>query len=141
MSSFVSRETRTTISSEARFDSQHRSRLLVLAYHYPPANTSAARRPAYMVKYLSRFGYSPHVIAFGDPKWRDGQPNVSYVEPLGHAKTGLTLLGRLFQKLTGRYSDRLPWVPHAYVEAADFIHERRPIAVLSTSPPIASHLT
>jgi hypothetical protein len=94
-----------------------------------------------MVKYLSRFGYSPRVIAFGDPKWRDGQSNVSYIEPFSDARAGLTLLGKVFQKLTGRYSDRVPWVPHAYSKAADFIHERRPIAVVSTSPPIASHLT
>lgn len=117
--------------------------LLIFAYYFPPENTSAATRPGQFVKYLPGFGYRASVISgahVSDPQaddvWRVPDPC--------ETSTLLTCAARtaeLAQRYAAPYDDRLPWVPHAVARASKILHSEDPVPiVLSSSPPVATHL-
>jgi glycosyltransferase involved in cell wall biosynthesis len=49
-------------------------------------------------------------------------------------------MGRLIQRYLLPYDDELPWASHALAEAEAVLALRPAVAVLSTSPPVATHL-
>lgn len=109
-------------------------KLLIFAYHYPPANTSGAARPARFAKFLPEAGIDCHVVACGA-----AGGNAVYVDdrsPAGWRGWA----ARVAQRYLLPVNERLPWVPGA-VEAAEKWHRQHGFdAVLSTAPPLASHL-
>ncbi len=115
---------------------------LFLAYYFPPQNTSGAARPARFVKHLQPLGHELLVISAGDRGIPDQQPGVWRVpEASTAALPRMWSAGaNWFQRCFLPYEEHLPWVPHA-VAAIGSVCRRRPVeAVISTSPPIASHL-
>ena len=44
-------------------------KILMIAYHFPPATSSAVQRSGKFAKYLPRFGYQPVVLAGGTDAW------------------------------------------------------------------------
>jgi glycosyltransferase involved in cell wall biosynthesis len=117
--------------------------LLVLAYYYPPQNESGALRPARFCKYLPRYGYRPIVItaAVGaDPA--TPQPGVIHVPGTGQPRPSVKRmvgLSRIFQRVAP-YNDRIEWVPHAVAAASQVLRETGVRVVVSTSPPLATHI-
>jgi hypothetical protein len=112
---------------------------LVLAYYYPPQNTSGAARPSRFVKYLREIGFTMHVISAGmgsDAVLVDGEAVHSDAMWLKMASSA----GRVYHRLFRAYGDRMPWVPYA-TNAASNVLSRQPVDfVISTSPPLATHL-
>ena len=118
-------------------------RLLMLAYYFPPQNTSGAARPSRFAKYLKRLGYSLRVISLATEDQGEANGWVSAV-PLARPARSATHRASQFAYFVERavlpYNERLPWVPHA-IEEGRRIHREWPYSVvLSTSPPIATHL-
>ena len=113
--------------------------ILVLAYYYPPQNTSGAARPSRFVKYLGEIGFRMHVISAGvgaDTVLVDGEAVDSDAVWLKMASSA----GRVYNRLVGAYGDRMPWVPYA-TNAAVNVLSRQPLDfIISTSPPLATHL-
>jgi len=109
--------------------------VLFLAYWYPPENESGAHRPARLAKYLERLGYAPGVVAAAsatEPTPRD--PIVrTPADPDGGRLTAL--LRRLIP-----YNDRIEWVSGATTAASAALVRHGARVVISTSPPVATHL-
>jgi hypothetical protein len=103
--------------------------ILLLAYYYPPQNTSGAARPARFAKYLPEHGCVCHVVsAQAAAAPRKG--------PWPLAAAGLA---RFVQHLWP-YNEHIEWVPPAVAQAAKLIEQHNISAIFSTSPPVATHL-
>lgn len=117
--------------------------VLFLAYYYPPQKTSGAERPRRFVRYLPEFGYQATVIASAERHTarivRAGAPDAAPA-----ADTAGTRLrawtADAAQRVLREHSARLPWAPRAEAAASSRIEAVRPAAILSTSPPLATHL-
>jgi hypothetical protein len=116
--------------------------VLLLAYWYPPENTSGAARPYRFVRYLPQFGIQPRTLAAA---FEDEPPLVDSVQRTPaldspFADRLCSRIARLTQRFLLPYNDQLQWVPHA-IAAGLRSWEREPFdAVFSTSPPLATHM-
>ena len=119
------------------------TRGLVITGYYPPDDAVGGLRASRFCRYLPRHGFQPVVIA-------RRQAGVAYPAnqvvrcPLEDPPTRRLVLAEraaeAFQRHLLPYNEELPWVPHA-ISAANDILKRTPVAaVLSTSPPVATHL-
>jgi glycosyltransferase involved in cell wall biosynthesis len=117
--------------------------ILMLAYYFPLQNTSGADRPFRFAKYLPQHGYQPWVIAAGGFETPPGWDNVRRVPgPAGPLtrEAVVSKAANILQRFLLPYEEHLPWVPYAVGEAARVLKARKIGAVVSTSPPIATHL-
>lgn len=116
---------------------------LLFAFYYLPDNTSGVQRAVRIAKYLPLHGYPCHVICSAGKGEQPGISNVTHV-PGEITRTPETLALERWavriQRALLPYNEELPWVPHA-LAAAKHLMLREPIsAVISTSPPVATHL-
>jgi glycosyltransferase involved in cell wall biosynthesis len=109
---------------------------LLLAYYFPPLNESGAQRPFRFAKYLSRCGYSAHIVTASTPGAVPPWPDVTYVPGHGAGGGAATLAAKALQRALP-YDDRLPWAPRACAAAARIIEQKRISMLISTSPPLA----
>jgi hypothetical protein len=122
--------------------SRSEQRVLFFAYYYFPWNTSGVQRAARWAKFLPRYGYRPTVICSSTEGVLEGRPDMVHVPNPETEKIAGAQARRVefVQRKFLPYNDQLPWVPHA-VAAADRIIASTPVAaVMSTSPPVASHV-
>ncbi len=137
-------------------------KVVMVAYYFPPENVIGAARPARFSKYLSRLGFSVTVIS----QWIGGaeidRPEAIPIPAKGPTPTQASadittlrvpsprsahgvacftsrLLGLLTRYLLP-YDDRLPWIPFAYREAASAVAANPNAVVVSSHPPVATHL-
>jgi hypothetical protein len=110
--------------------------LLLIAYHYPPANMSGAARPARFAKYLPEFGVNCFVVANGP---RRETEDTAYVSQ-GDGPALQTWFSRQAQRYLLQLNERLEWVPAALAAAESLMKRQQFDAVLSTAPPLAPHL-
>lgn len=116
-----------------------RQRVLILAYYYPPGEASGGVRPWRFAKYLPEFGWDCAVVTGGTG---EAAGAVRYVP--GSGKTGLSVrlasvVARWMQRLLP-YNEQLLFVPGAVQAARDLLAQTPVTAVLSTFPPVATHL-
>jgi glycosyltransferase involved in cell wall biosynthesis len=116
--------------------------VLIVAAAFPPDPLSGAARPGRFAKYLAGFGYEPIVLCQSSPDRAVGSPGVRRVPgpSPGLKARALSGSGRFVQRYIVPYNDSLPWAAHALVEAEAVIGRHPVCAVLSTSPPVATHL-
>jgi len=116
--------------------------LLIFAYYFRPLNESGAHRPFRFARYLTPLGIRSHVVTASDPGSTPAWSSSAYVEDPGGRHwsevDNWTRLGKLVQRVLP-YNDRLDWTPAACRAGESIIRQTRATAVLSTSPPIASH--
>lgn len=119
-----------------------RPAILMISTVFPPDPWSGAARSGRFAKYLPQFGYEPIVICQSWPGQAVGPAFVRRVPPPVPDRRAWALAGagRLVQRFLSPYNDELPWVAHALAEAEAILARRPVAAVLSTSPPIATHL-
>lgn len=118
--------------------------LLLLAYWYPPENESGALRPARFCKYLPRYGYKPSVIAApllsaSDTHGMPGVERTPDARSVNNRSRLRSLIGRIAQRIAP-YNDRLEWLPHAIAAGSATLARSRIEVLVSTSPPVATHL-
>jgi hypothetical protein len=118
--------------------------VLILAYYYPPHSFVGALRPYRFAKYLPAYGFSTHVITAS--RQNAGAPaNIHYVRDRIQDRSGLS--GRVARKVLRLVYDEggdesLAWVPAARTAAGKIIESSPgPWSVLSTFPPLSTHLT
>lgn len=119
-----------------------RGKVLLLAYWYPPENTSGAARPSRFARYLPQCGFEPRVVAapFESAGPADERVRRTPSTASGAPARLLSRAADVVQRYLLPYNDRLPWIPHA-VETAEQWWRQEPFeAVFSTSPPLASQL-
>ncbi len=115
--------------------------VILLAFHFPPENTSGAARPHRFFKYLPKFGLEAEVIC-GLPELASEARGVHRVPEAGAAPGTRMRAGvaRLIQRFGLPYNEQLPWIPHAVSKGVDLIKRGSIAAIVSTSPPICTHL-
>jgi len=114
--------------------------VVILAFYYPPENTSGAYRPHRFARYLPQFGFRPLVVC-GRPDL-PATPDVRRV-PAADAPGWLRRQERLawwIQRAALPFSEEFPWIPHAVAATSALIREHGCVAMISTHPPIATHL-
>lgn len=125
----------------SRVDSS-RPTVLVLAKAFPPEPVSGAARPARFVKYLPEFGYDTVVIAGQTECAGANVPSVLRVP--SRTPSGRALRAGQFARWIERwllpYNESLPWAAHAAVEAESVFSGQPISAVLSSFPPLGTHL-
>ncbi len=119
--------------------------LLLLAYHFPPARAVGGARPHRFYKYMKRLGYECHVLTAAVDEDNLREPDVHYVpDPLRtHPKTGLAWQAeRIGWKFLVRGDLALGWSDAAYQAGVKFLdqHRDRSITILSSAPPLGTHL-
>jgi glycosyltransferase involved in cell wall biosynthesis len=116
--------------------------LLVFAYYFPPMKESGGQRPFRFARYLLRHNYQARIITAspqGDsPPWAYAAEAAPTVRMAGQARI-LHWIARVTQRALP-YNDQLSWVVPALLEAEKAIAETRPLAIMSTSPPVACHV-
>ena len=136
------------------------SRLLVVAYDYPPSSSVGALRWSLMAKHLSRAGYRVTVVtsdlsgvgAADDPAEVIRTQTLESSRALRRAlrrppapagRTGSAGSGRppnLLTKLIVPDGWAVSWAPFALRAARRLVHERVFDCVITTSPPESTHL-
>lgn len=114
--------------------------ILLLAYYYLPATTSGVQRAARMARYLPRHGYVTYVVSSSE-SGTAGLPDIIHVPDESTVRSAgrLTRLAAGVQRILP-YDEKLPWVPHVMEAAGTLIGENNISAVISTSPPVGTHL-
>ncbi len=124
-------------------------RALILSYYFPPMNGPATFHPVSFQRYLPLYGIDAHVLTsayYGDENMDPSLgrfPNTSYVPSWGPASfwNALSMGETKIQYRFGLYEHGfLPWLPLAYNHACRWIRENRCTSIVSSSPPISSHL-
>jgi len=117
--------------------------VILFAYYYLPDNTSGVQRAVRFSKYLPKFGHNCYVVCSNHQGSDRGNPGVFHV-PNGETSTPSTVrmanLATRIQRAILPYNEELPWVPHAVAMARSICRENPVQAVISTSPPAATHL-
>ena len=118
--------------------------VLILAYHFPPANAIGGARPFRFSKYLSRLGYTCHVLTAADQAGRDDS-NTEYVpDPfVTNPRRGLGWqLERVAQKALLPGDLNIRWSYHASRAARAHIRAQlgARVTIFSTFPPLGPHL-
>ncbi len=114
-------------------------RVLILAYWYPPENTSGAQRPFRFARYLPEFGYEAVVVTSSTQP--SAGPQQVFETP--EQKRGLSAFLSRALRMAERvlpYNDRLPWAPAAFGTAAQVVRRVSPVCIVSTAPPMVTHL-
>jgi glycosyltransferase involved in cell wall biosynthesis len=107
--------------------------VILLAYYYPPQPASGAARPARFAKYLPEFGCTPKVISKANMDDR----------AMGPGRWKAVMWSRvcsLIQRAFFPFNENLPWVPYGYLEAATLCAKTPRTTIVSTSPPISTHI-
>jgi glycosyltransferase involved in cell wall biosynthesis len=113
--------------------------VLILAWAFPPYITGAAR-PFRFYKYLPRFGYTVQVLTASKQDPNDVQTNVTCVEGrIRGSKFALEHVAERLQKVIVA-AESLMWALRTTAAADQIISREKVCAVVSTSPPVASHL-
>jgi glycosyltransferase involved in cell wall biosynthesis len=119
---------------------------LLIAYYYPPENTSGSARPYRFARYLPGFGIQPVILAGGDGnriQYQNTEENVFRIptpaENNFRCRT-LTSLATAIQRLALPYEEHVPWIPAAVQAGVRIARQTGAAAIYSTSPPIASHI-
>jgi len=115
-------------------------KMLMFAYYFPPMNESGAQRPFRFSKYLRIFDVLTQVVMASD----DGKTNAvllneNYTDKVAEPTKLITVLARIVQRLLP-YNDQLTWVPYAIAAAERVLADGDVFAMLSTSPPSATHI-
>jgi len=116
--------------------------VLMIAFHFPPSTATGARRPFRFARYLRNYGYLLHVIT-QVPQSPPSPWEHSTEAPGSSHIPKRAAIGSKAAKILQRflpYNDQLPWVAHAVEAATHLVASQRPVAIISTSPPIACHL-
>jgi hypothetical protein len=116
--------------------------ILLLAYRFPPEIASGAARPYRFYKYLPEYGYDCEVVTSGVQPVSEPRNIHRAPAETNHLKSirGASFACAQLQRWLLPYNEQLPWLPHAIAAANTALSKRRFAAVLSTSPPLVTHL-
>lgn len=112
----------------------------LFAYHFPPSSASGAARPGRWARYLPQHGVRCRVTACWTPG-AESTEHAAYLKP-EEARGGWRLaapLAGLLHKLAP-YNEQLPWLPAALGHALEADRARPAQIVMSSYPPLATHL-
>ncbi len=116
--------------------------VVLLAYYYKPMNTSGVQRAWRLAKYLPEYGRPVRVICSGEEGEAADAGGAIYAPNPKTMATAAPIQARLARAIEriAPYHEKMPWVPHAVAAADQLIPTERIACVVSTSPPVGTHL-
>jgi len=124
-----------------------RKQVLIITYVYPPDNYVGAARPHRFVKYLRRRGFAVRVLssaAVGACSTVDDIYRVRGEIEHAPSRTGWFWTEWLIRQLALPYDEGITWVPRVTRLVRKWEHEgiyaNSPPVLISTSPPLTTHL-
>ncbi len=117
--------------------------VILLAYYYPPENTSGVQRAVRIAKYLPCYGHKCYVVCSSHKGEDSSIQDVFHVPSSATQTPGADRFAKLAawtQRIFFPYNEQLPWVPHALAASRAILTRDSVQAVISTSPPVAGHL-
>jgi Glycosyltransferase Family 4 len=121
----------------------NRGAVLLFAFYYPPDNTSGVQRAVRIAKYLPHHGHRCYVVCSSHKGCEPATGSALHV-PNEITRTVQTLArehrAARIQRAVLPYNEELPWVPHALAAAEHLISREHISGIISTSPPVATHL-
>ncbi|MEW6571624.1 MAG: glycosyltransferase family 4 protein, partial [Nitrospirota bacterium] len=144
-------------------------KVLIIAHSFPPSTSSGARRPFGLVKYLPKFGWEPIVLTpkllgrslgemriietdykdvIGSLKSKLGfNPQKGLQEQFGmtisknyNHKTLKSRIIKLLKEIITFPDDKKGWYNFALKNACEFLSGEKIDVIISTSPPVITHL-
>jgi glycosyltransferase involved in cell wall biosynthesis len=117
--------------------------VLILAHSYPPVSHSGSQRPHRFAKYLSRQGRRVEVMTstqFLDAPSSPGVDRSPAAPRTAFGRAVRTAVWKLAAPLRA-YDYGFTWVFHSGSRSRKLVRELGPCLVLSTFPPLSTHLT
>jgi glycosyltransferase involved in cell wall biosynthesis len=115
--------------------------VLLIAFHFPPEALPGAVRPSRFFQYLPEFGFEPEVIT--SAVQTEANPRIQTVPATTYIPNKYTIAGAieiLLHKIFWPGELGLLWAGPASTAAHRLMKERPVSAVISTCPPINTHL-
>jgi glycosyltransferase involved in cell wall biosynthesis len=116
--------------------------IILIAFHFPPEPLPGAMRPSRFFRYLPEFGYEPEVITGAVQK--EPHPRIHSVPAPTYLPNKYTLTGAIeiiLHKVAWPSELALLWAGPASSKARRLMKDKPVAAVISTSPPMNTHLT
>src|SRR5260370_35889800 len=114
--------------------------VILLAYYYPPENTSALTRAVRIARYLPCDAHNCYVVCSSHKGEDSSIQDVFHVPSSATQTPGADRFAKLAawtQRIFFPYNEQLPWVPHALAASRAILTRDSVQAVISTSPPVA----
>lgn len=118
----------------------NKGEVLIIAYWFPPENASGSARPARFHRYLPEYGWTSNVVAWG--RLAPSDERVRYAPGGGSLTARVAVadtLARQAERVV-RYPGRLSWLVHALPQAEGVLRSRPISVIVSTAPPVVTHL-
>src|SRR5215469_5421174 len=139
-------------------------RVLIVAYHYPPAPLAGSLRPSFLVRYLPQFGWEATILTKRRDVNGDADPgivtapdalerfmqipadaNAAASNDASSQRPGVWRRLRTHLRELGKsvllFPDRASgWIPAATRAALRITRQRHFDAIISTSPPVSAHV-
>jgi len=152
---------RTEAPAEQTSAALRRSRVLIVAFYFPPAGGGGVQRPLKFATHLPAHGFETHVLAPDDPKWIDRDEGLALPEqvrvhrahflgPRGrrpaeelyglHGMRRAARKGRLLGRRLLVPDENVTWAPTAIRAARRIVRDEGIDVILTTSPPGSVHL-
>jgi len=116
--------------------------ILLIAYHFPPSNAVGGARLFRFYKYLKRLGYDCRVVTAARQEHQD--PDIAYVpDTARNRREGFWWQAERWMVRFALHGDlALGWSREASQAGQSFFaaHAGRRIAILSSGPPLGTHL-
>jgi glycosyltransferase involved in cell wall biosynthesis len=120
---------------------KHRTPVLFLAYVYPPDQYSGAARPHRLAKYLKRLGHRVSVLAAGEkPGFASQGDDVYRVQGEFDHLPRKSRMEQVFRLSLFPYDEGATWIPRVVSTAKRWVTDGPRPVVISTSPPVTTHI-
>jgi hypothetical protein len=118
-----------------------RTPVLFLAYVYPPDQYSGAARPHRLAKYLKRLGHQVSVLAAGEePGFTSQGDDVYRVQGEFDHLPRKSRMEQVFRLSLFPYDEGATWIPRVVRTAKRWMKDGQQPVVISTSPPVTTHI-
>lgn len=127
-------------------------RVLLVSYTFPPEPKPGAQRPAYLARYLPKFGWLPTIItpARARPPFEAEIVNAGYAQSIGTATSRVDILLPRSSRLRALLrpvkdalvfpDEQAGWIPAAIFAGMRVLRANKYDAILTTALPTSTHV-
>jgi glycosyltransferase involved in cell wall biosynthesis len=115
-------------------------KVLLVTYHFPPSGAVAVHRMIGLVRYLPRFGWQPIVVAPPRVPWEPEDASLLAQVPAETPVERVPFASGFLAKFARHFAPESHWLWKAKPACERMIHEHRPAAIITSSPPGCVHL-
>jgi len=115
-------------------------KVLLVTYHFPPSGAVAVYRLIALARYLPTFGWQPVIVAPPRVPWEPEDASLLTQVPPETPIERVPFAEGFFGKVQRYFAPEAHWLLKARAACRRMIHDHRPDAIITTSPPNCVHL-